>query len=165
MFNFLFCCRRKPKTKVKIKAAGYFFTNGTHVLAGYQFKSGRPIISGIGGKIEAGEKWHRAAVREVFEELLGIDVPEGFIAPQMTNAIKSGPYIFAVSTFEDLEVFLAAAQSSPYYDEGPPRTITDLILKRNTDSQAEVHHLVLLPAMSELIIDPDFIKDISLARA
>lgn len=157
MFGFISSCCVCRRSKVKAKAAGYFFTNGTHVLAGYQPKRDKSIISGIGGKIEIGEKWHQAAVREVFEELLGIEVPEGFVAPASIRTIKSGPYIFAVATFEDLEVFLKAATESPFYEE-IPHTIIDLILKR-INSQQEVQQLVLLPVNSELILDPDFLKD------
>jgi hypothetical protein len=142
-----------------VKAAGYFFTNGTHVLAGYQPKGSKSIISGIGGKIEIGEKWQQAAVREVFEELLGIEVPGDFVPPETIHSIKSSPYIFAVATFEDLEVFLGAAEASPFYEE-MPANITDLILKR-INSQQEVQQLVLLPVNSELVLDPDFLKDMS----
>jgi hypothetical protein len=149
--------RKKKKVKTVAKAAGYFFTNGVHVLAGYQPKGSKSIISGIGGKIENDEKWQQTAVREVFEELLGIEVPEGFVPPEAIRSIKSGPYIFAIATFEDLEVFLRAATLSPFYEE-MPTNISDLILKRINNHQ-EVQQLVLLPVNSELVLDPDFLKD------
>ena len=52
--------------------AGCLFTNGIHVLAGYQPNKQFPSINGIGGKPEEGEETLVTALREFLEEIFGI---------------------------------------------------------------------------------------------
>lgn len=80
------------------KAAGVAFTNGRHVLAGYQPHKKHPSISGIGGSREHGESYMQTALRECVEELFEPPtIPKGLLpklaqlAPQ--KVIQSGSYL------------------------------------------------------------------------
>ncbi len=152
-------------------AAGCFFTNGTHVLAGYQPTKKQPIISGIGGRVKPGETWHQAAIREMFEELLEIhELPDQFTteigaAVKFSHAFVSNKYTFTLYSFADLEkiLVLAAAKglASPAYPDGIPTTVADLVFKRNIQATTEVKQLVLLPLIAKMNIDKGLIADVN----
>lgn len=165
-FSKLICCSdSKP-----VAAAGCFFTNGSHLLAGYQPTKKKPIISGIGGKVEDGETWYQTTIRELFEELLEIKIlPDGFISEiretiTFSHAFLSKKYTFTLYTFNDLENILKLALrhslQSPLYPDGLPLTISDLIFKRSHLAAKEVKQLVLLPLTDSMNIDKDLLQDV-----
>ena len=153
-----------------VAAAGCFFTNGHHLLAGYQPTKKKPIISGIGGKVKDGETWYQTTIRELFEELLEIHtLPDGFIseiseAVTFSHAFLSKKYTFTLYTFKDLEIILKqaaqAGMQSPLYPDGIPQTISDLIFKRSYESATEVKQLVLLPLTDTMTIDNALVQDV-----
>ena len=160
----------------KFKAAGVAFTNGVHVLAGYQPHKKHPSISGIGGSREPGESYMQTALRECVEELFEpTSIPKALlpklteIAPQ--KVIQSGSYINAIYSFDDLHAMLAIMKRtglrSPLY-ETFPKNLTELIMNRiptsalSGDKAAEISHLALLPVVTQTadtLIDPYFAAD------
>lgn len=160
------------------KAAGVAFTNGVHVLAGYQPHKKHPSISGIGGSRERGENYMQTALRECVEELFEpSSIPKSLltklarIAPQ--KVIQTGSYINAIYTFDDLQTMLTLMKRlglrSPLY-EIFPKTLMDLIMKRTPSptptptKTAEISHLALLPVVAqtaETFMDPHFVADMS----
>ena len=160
----------------KFKAAGVAFTNGVHVLAGYQPHKKHPSISGIGGSREPGESYMQTALRECVEELFEpTSIPKALlpklteIAPQ--KVIQSGSYINAIYSFDDLHAMLKVMKrqglSSPLY-ETFPKNLTELIMNRiptgalSGDKAAEISHLALLPVITQAadtLIDPYFAAD------
>ena len=160
----------------KFKAAGVAFTNGVHVLAGYQPHKKHPSISGIGGSREPGESYMQTALRECVEELFEpTSVPKRLlpklaqIAPQKVT--QSGSYINAIYSFDDLQAMLAimkrAGLRSPMYVTFP-KNLTELIMNRvatsaiSSDKAAEISHLALLPVVAQAadtLMDPYFVAD------
>ena len=142
--------------------AGCLFTNGTHVLAGYQKSS----ISGIGGKAEEGEEPQATALREMLEEIFGIsfDIEKIRITPK--KIIMKHDYSIFVYSFEDLEAMCGVLRlcgvESPMYSE-IPSTIWDLIVKRRP-VESEVKALCLLPVVDQPrhipLVEPYFTSDI-----
>ncbi len=162
------CCMRRQRQKPL--AAGCLFTDGRHVLAGYQPYKKKPIISGIGGVCEPGESWFVTTIREMFEELFDIQtLPKGLISriskevPYRSKSTTDN-YTFAVYTFRDLHAILKIAAeyelTSPLYPKGLPKNVIDLIFLRQHKHAKEVCQLVLLPYTKTMTIDEDFIKDI-----
>lgn len=158
------------------KAAGVAFTNGRHVLAGYQPHKKHPSISGIGGSKEKGESYMETALRECVEELFEpIGIPKSLfsklatIAPQ--KVIQSGSYINVIYTFDDLDIMLKqmkrAGLISPLYIAFP-KNLQELIMNRipaaslGPEKAVEISHLALLPVVEhsgETFIDPYFMAD------
>lgn len=163
---------------MNISAAGSFFTNGTHVLAGYQPHKEKPIISGIGGKCLPGELPFRTVVRETVEELFNVDevgdelmVQLCTVVPQ--NIIIHNNYYIHVYSFNDLELMLGILRStggfvSPLYDSFPS-SVYELVVNRKVlsdEKYVEISHLTLLPLICYSegeggIIDKYFIQDIN----
>ncbi len=180
----------KPATKTTLKirktyeaytAAGCLFTENGLVLAGVQPNKTPRCISGLGGKKNFGETYIHTALRETVEELYGYDYFEHMVefseiirkvinTVPIRNTIDNGNYISVVYNFKDLEAIMeiVAKQrlSSPFYLR-PPKTLQDLLLKRNwnfkEEVQPEVTTLVLLPT-SEIMVDHNFTEDVRLAR-
>jgi hypothetical protein len=155
-----------------VAAAGCFFTNGTHLLAGYQpDKRCGPIISGIGGSVKPEETWHQAAIREMLEELLEIhQIPDEFATEigatvKFSHAFVSRKYTFMLYSFTDLEKILELCSTkglaSPAYPEGIPRTVADLLFKRDLTATKEVKQLVLLPLTEKITIDSGLQADVN----
>ena len=154
------------------KAAGVAFTNGIHVLAGFQPHKKHPSISGIGGSREPGESYMQTALRECVEELFEPkSIPKTLIpklagiAPQ--KVIQTGSYINAIYTFDDLHamflIIKRAGLQSPLYKTFP-KTLMELIMNRKFTSAAEISHLVLLPVVAqsaETYMDPNFVADMT----
>ena len=149
-------------------AAGAFFTDGRHALAGYQHSKGG--ITGIGGKAEAGEITIWTAMREFVEEIFCCAAPDLLVA-QLAVAVrprrrlKNAGYELLVYDFADLERLLevcsAAELEMPAYARAP-RTLTELILWRQAPAEAEVGPLALLPVVPELKILEEFVGDCKL---
>ena len=101
--------------------AGCLFTNGIHVLAGYQPNKHFPSINGIGGKPEEGEDPLVTALREFLEEVFGVyDCVKGVselrtVVPR--RVLEQKRYITYVYDFNDLvkmlEIVSGLGVSSP----------------------------------------------------
>ena len=176
------CLRRLVRTKQtsstvtdqdysQFTAAGCLFTDGVHVLAGYQPNKREPSISGLGGNKLSGESYKRTAFRETLEELFDtrvsgrlLDIVEMSLEPKST--MMNGKYILLYYSFEDLEVVLqfasAYCQHTQLYDEWP-LTINDLIFNRKYSKDSEVAHLCLLPFAQGITISRDLKSDIDIA--
>ena len=151
--------------------AGCFFTDGNLVLAGFQKKNERFILSGLGGCKETEEKLLDCAIREMYEELFHVkDIPHELIDETICRYIpkqfiQNGDYMIFVYSLWDLEDFCRLAQyygiCSPLYNY-MPTTISDLIFRRLQNSEAEVSRLCLLPLSADFTIAPEFTKDIQL---
>jgi hypothetical protein len=163
------------KRKQHPKAAGLFFTDAIHVLAGWQPTKKTPIISGFGGTMEPNEDWQTTAIRETLEELLDISpVPPALIAQIKENLFYksssshiciSENYTYATFYFSDLITILQIVADydiqSPIYPRGIPLTIPDLIFNRIFTPKSEIQQLVLLPTDKNIKLDPYFINDIN----
>lgn len=162
----------------KFKAAGVAFTNGRHVLAGYQPHKKHPSISGIGGSKEDGESYMETALRECVEELFEpTSIPKSLLtklakfAPQ--KVIQSGTYINAIYSFDDLEAMLKQMKrvglTSPLYIAFP-KNLQELIMNRipaaslGPEKAVEISHLALLPVVehaADTFMDPYFMADMA----
>ena len=165
-------------------AAGCLFTDGKHILAGYQPHKKSPSLSGFGGNREEGETaFWETAIRETLEELFepaekipmhicwklyGSLKTKGVIRDKLNN------YVILVYDFKDLEMILKFAErhrfSSLVYDK-LPRTIPELLSWRKTlipdfARKPEISHLGLLPLIlhpaNRNFVSPEFIGDINL---
>jgi hypothetical protein len=152
-------------------SAGCIFTNGTHILGGYQPNKQAPCISGIGGKREGCEEFVQTAMREMLEEMFGIYARPDFVTALMAipydRLLISGDYISLIYSFSSLEKILVElvrlnAVSSMYNEI--PLTLNDLILKRLGGVDSEISHLCLLPVVKHPrgtpYIENCFMKDI-----
>ena len=176
---FSSCIPRRILTPLPIitdfAAAGTLFTNGIHVLAGYQKDYTSPSISGIGGKREGTETYMETALRETVEELFGLtSVPLvllrrvlGLMEPRRVH--KNGFYVLVIYNFDDLEEIIKLVKReirvSPLYDTFP-KSISDLLLDRKTDIdsgvKAEISHLCLIPVIKNATIDVEFLEDLAI---
>jgi hypothetical protein len=169
------------KTYESYTAAGCLFTENELVLAGIQPNKTPRCISGLGGKKHFGETYIHTALREMVEELYGYDYFEHMAefseiirkvinSIPIRNTVDNGNYISIVYTFKDLETIMGIVAkqrlSSPFYLT-PPKTLQDLLLKRNwrfkEEVQPEVTTLVLLPT-SQIMVDHNFTEDVRLAH-
>jgi hypothetical protein len=150
--------------------AGCLFTNGTHVLAGYQPNKHLPSINGIGGKPEEGEEPVVTALREFLEEVFGIyDCVKGIAELRMvepTHVLEQKRYTTYIYTFTDLvkmlDIVSGLGISSPLYLEFP-RTLSDLLFNR-LPVKSEISHLCLLPLLehgSHAFVEPYFLRDLA----
>lgn len=155
--------------------AGCEFTDGKHILAGYQPHKEKPCISGIGGHTEQGEHYLQTAYRETIEEIFHVSkIPVGLIdnlirtmTPQSIR-MKKG-YVILRFTFQDLEKMLKACKQanlqSPLYKK-LPRTLFETIQQRLYHKNAELSTLCLLPVVNHntqkgQFVHPAFVHDIS----
>ena len=156
----------------EFNAAGTIFTNGTHVLAGYQPNRPNPCISGIGGKREGDEEFLHTALREMLEELLCIYDESELLASlkelEPRRILKHRKYMMVVYSFDDLEKMLEIVKNSgitsQLYDE-IPLTLSTLIFKR-LSKKSEISHLSILPLVKHgrdmPFIESYFLKDLQM---
>ena len=160
-------------TVTNFKAAGVLFTDGIHVLAGFQ--PGKNAISGIGGSREGSETIRQTAFREAIEELLEPVSDVKFIVQSLVDrykchpVIRKGTYRFLVLSFMDLLHILQEAKAvglkSQIY-KTVPTTIAALLKKRKPTPTSEVTTLMLLPVkvtdldLSGIDLDPHFAEDL-----
>lgn len=155
--------------------AGCVFTDGKHVLAGYQPNKKKPGITGIGGHREGEETYLQTAYRETIEEIYNVtttQIPIGLIDKLIQKMhpkkikMKKG-YIIVTFTFTDLEVFLKTCRKSglhsPLYTE-MPKTLLDVIQARGYDLKAEISSFALLPIVKSHVklknfVNPLFLQD------
>jgi hypothetical protein len=151
-------------------SAGCLFTDGTHVLAGYQPAKSMPCISGIGGKREECDgNFLETALREMLEELLGIydnpNLVELLKTVNYHDIIRGRQYFNVIYSFIGLEKILELAfikvGESPFYRVFP-RTVAELVFSRSCPlyAHAEITHLAVLPLVPDLVIDRYFLKDL-----
>jgi hypothetical protein len=145
--------------------AGCMFTNGIHVLGGWQNQ-----ISGLGGKpIRSDQTTLDTAWRETLEELFELPAylvdfhKEAIIAftkPKLT--VHNKDYTCFVYSFADLEKVMAMLGKyhtlSPLYKKFP-RTIGELVLTRRICA-TEVKQLCLLPFVTNMSLAPEYIDDV-----
>ena len=145
--------------------AGCLFTNGSHVLGGYQ----KGAIGGIGGKPKKGEEAHNTALREMLEEIFEIyDFPIENVWLPPKKIIAKRSYTIYVYGFDDLESICGILKGygvvSPLYTE-IPLSIWDIVLKRLPRVGAEISALCLLPVVkhgSGPFVEPYFVGDIQM---
>lgn len=156
--------------------AGCVFTDGRHVLAGYQPHKKHPGITGIGGHKEGVENYLETAYRETIEEIFHVtreEIPAGLIdtliqkmKPQKTK-MKKG-YVLVTFDFKDLNQFLKICKKkglrSPLYAK-LPTTLWETIQTRGSDLKAEISLLCLLPVVyhdgkAKDFVNPYFIQDL-----
>ena len=157
---------------LEFDGAGCLFTDGELVLAGYQPKKGVKLISGFGGLRKVGENYFVTAMREVLEELLEIKPSEQLLAIlntefQPSRVIINGTYIVLQYNLNDIGTLLDIV--ARYYSHSPiysdlPVTLVELVFRRKHLKGMEIPHLLLLPLVNDLIIDPNFRKDIELVN-
>jgi hypothetical protein len=179
--KFFFPRYHPPVPPVKIPTyetfmgAGCVFTDGNHVLAGYQPHKKYPCISGIGGHTEQSETYLQTAYRETIEELFDVkEIPIGLLdtlirkmAPKHIS-IKKG-YVLVRFTFQDLEKFLKLCRKanlqSPLYSK-IPKNLLQLIQRRGQTTTSEISALCLLPIVKHTgkpgsFVHPAFVSDLS----
>jgi hypothetical protein len=154
----------------RFEAAGILFTDGVHVLAGFQ--PGKAAISGFGGSREGSETIRQTAFREALEELLEpVEIPASLLQTLVTRTkeypiIRKGSYRFLTLSFEDLLTILQEAKElkSQIY-KSIPTTLVALLKKRKPTPSSEVTTLMLLPVKVtdldlDLDLDPYFAEDL-----
>lgn len=155
--------------------AGCVFTDGKHVLAGYQPHKKKPGLTGIGGHREGEETYLQTAYRETIEELFhvsSVTIPVGLVdtlsrtlRPKKIKNKKG--YVLITLDFQDLEQFLtickkAGLRSSLYTRF--PRTLLEVLQMRGYHVNAEIASLALLPVIKNHrklrdFVDPLFLQD------
>lgn len=141
------------------------FGNDTHILIGVHGRDynrkGIPVklLNGLGGRREGEETSQETALREILEEMFGIQVPkenpqwsrilQDFMNHIPKRTIHTGTpcYITFVYSIEDLCQFLHAWEqvfTSAYYRVFP-KTLEELLFTRSAPETAEVSHILLWP--------------------
>lgn len=161
------------------KSAGCAFTDGKHVLAGYQPHKRCAGITGIGGRREPSETDPlRTALRETVEELFHLsssEIPSGLLnhlheklAPR--RIIQKKGYVNFIFALEDLNVLLilcrrAGLRTALYPEQKVPSDWLGLISKRLHHPDSEISALCLLPVVPEAaatekpLVLPEFLTD------
>ncbi len=162
----------------KYMGAGCVFTDGTHILAGYQPHKAKPGINGLGGHKESGETYLQTAFRETVEELFHVEtsaIPSKLLPTLIQTLVPTrvklkNDYVLVHFTLDQLLVFLrlvkASGLTSPLFPT-LPLTLLDLLQKRRHDPKAEVAVLCLLPVIKHPLskkgkefVTPYFVKDL-----
>jgi hypothetical protein len=133
-----------------VKAAGCLFIQGKAALCGYSQKY--KFFSGLGGKVEAGERPVFAAWRETLEELFDISPPPLLILDCIEEFIynkehKIEGYYFKILSFDDYQKLYQVLKkhniTSPLYAKGLPTSFIDLVLERKPTENVEVTELLV----------------------
>jgi hypothetical protein len=180
-FTRFYCFNKKQTPIVEpittYSCAGAIFTNGTHILAGYQPNKKRPFISGIGGQMEKAETFIETAIRETIEEILDVKVVPPKLIYDVINGVKwkktmkNGSYWIVIYTFEDLFNILKISaihlKTSPIYKK-IPTNLEELLFKRIPWKKSEISQLCLLPVVghpeNSPFVDNNLLKDIILLQ-
>lgn len=158
--------------------AGCVFTDGKHIVAGYQPEKRKPGITGIGGHRDGEETYLETAYRETIEEIFHVTretIPVSLIPslmrtlhPRMVK-MKKG-YVLVVFSFEDLTLFLKLCKTSGLCSSlytKMPKTLFEMIQSRQIDLKAEISTLCLLPVVKhegkmKHFVNPAFVDDLRL---
>ncbi len=178
--KFFRCYSQTTTTRVnplfsEFMGAGCVFTDGKHVLAGYQPQKKYPCITGIGGHREEGENYLQTAMRETVEEIYNVAVLPQQLVPSLIRQLPPRKednhknYILLHYNFEDFKKFLKICRKSglvsPVYKK-LPRTTMECIRHREVDMGAEISHLCLLPVIKDFngksLVHPYFIQDMKM---
>ncbi len=156
--------------------AGCVFTDGKHILCGYQPHKKKPGITGIGGHKEGEETYLQTAYRETIEELFHVTnttIPVGLIDTLIRTLrpkkikMKKG-YVLVTFDFTDLQLLLKlckkAGLRSPLYRR-LPKNLLETIQLRDSNPKAEISSLCLLPVVfhdgkAKDFVNPYFIQDL-----
>ncbi len=157
-------------------SAGCIFSNDQYILAGYQPRKQKPIVSGLGGKREGEEDASTTALRETLEELFELQtVPLEWIQEiQATipfqHMLQNGDYISFLYSFENLQTMLTLLHfkgcQSELYEEFPTNLLALLFHRKQLAYPAEISHLLLFPLVNHPkdspFVDRHFLSDIRL---
>jgi hypothetical protein len=160
-------------------SAGCIFYNEQFILAGYQPRKQKPIVSGLGGKREGEEDASTTALRETIEELFELQtVPLEWIQEiQATipfqSFLQNGDYITFLYSFDDLQKLLLSLQfkgcTSEVYEEFPTNLFSLLFNRKQLAYPAEISHLLLFPLVNHPkdspFVDRHFLSDLRLLLA
>jgi hypothetical protein len=156
--------------------AGCVFTDGKHILCGYQPHKKKPGITGIGGHKEGDETYLQTAYRETIEELFHVTnttIPVGLLDTLIRTMrpkkikMKKG-YVLVTFDFTDLQQLLKVCKKaglrSPLYKK-IPKNLMEAIQLREIDLKAEISCLCLLPVVfhdgkAKDFVNPYFIQDL-----
>lgn len=161
---------------MNFSSAGCSFYNDQFILAGYQPRKQKPIVSGLGGKREGEEDASTTALRETLEELFELQtVPHEWIQTiQATipyeRCLQNGDYSTFLYSFDDLQRMLVYLHSkgctSELYEEFPINLLSLLFNRKQLAYPAEVSHLLLIPLVhhpkDSPFVDRHFLSDIRL---
>ena len=148
--------------------AGIMFTDGKHVLAGYNQHTMK--ISGIGGKAKEGETAVHTAIRETVEELFELEEIPAELTELLYNNLTfddlffKGAYTTFIMDFRyDLEVIFNAISKfnirSRVYST-IPQTLEQLLMTRIVAPEVEMSHLMLLPCVYNIDLSKSLLLDI-----
>jgi hypothetical protein len=163
------------KYRMNFTGAGCLFFNEQFLLAGYQPRKQRPMLSGLGGKREGEEDFLTTAIRETLEELFEISVPVAWIHQIQTTVpnkgvLKNGDYSLVLYSFDDLQTILHILKAnhciSELYDDFPTNLLALVFNRKQLKQLPEISHLTFLPLVFHAIETPfvsaDFLKDMKL---
>lgn len=150
-----------------MKGAGIIFTNGNHVLCGWNRKA--KFLSGIGGSILENEFLLETAVRETLEELFEI-IPSFWLIQRCIEQLGipkyhlvDDIYVGFIYNFNDLRRllnFLESQQIKSMLYNCFPRNVFELITFR-IQINSEITNLGFVPIQKDLGIDPLFVQDLN----
>ena len=145
------------------ESAGIIFSNGRHILAGYQPKKKNPFISGIGGMKNPGETYIITAIRETLEELFDLYYIPDVLLNELYTIFENkqfkanGKYICVICKFEDLLLIFNLLKKhnikSRLYDQ-IPNSLNDLVFERKINKDSEISELCILPVVNHDIKNP-----------
>lgn len=156
--------------------AGCLFFNEQFLLAGYQPRKQKPMLSGLGGKREGEEDMFTTALRETIEELFELPaVPSEWI-DQIQRSIphkgilKNGDYVSVLYSFDDLQSILnilhANSCRSDLYEDFPTTLLSLVFNRKQLNQRPELSHLTFLPLVFHAVDTPfvsaEFLKDMRL---
>lgn len=162
-----------PLTQSSYSGAGCIFTDGIHMLGGWQPRKRNPGCTGIGGSKLPSETFLTTAYRETVEELLHINSIPTEVLDSLkrclvpTKILESNGYVSVILNFEDLECFLRVCKrcglQSPAYTKFP-LNLFSLIRNRKVLDTTEIEILGLFPVVRTLTkraryMREDFVKD------
>jgi hypothetical protein len=169
MLSYIISCFTPRKRQYK--GAGVLFTNGTHVLAGFQPNKKKPCITGIGGSREPYETFLQTALREAVEELLNVKKVSSRLICNLSDSLNplsvfsNNDYATVLYSFEQLETFLKILKengiTTNLYKEFP-LTLEELVFKRKNIKRTEIKQFAVLPLECSQI-SKDFLKDLQMA--
>jgi hypothetical protein len=156
--------------------AGCLFFNEQFLLAGYQPRKQRPVLSGLGGKKEGDEDVFTTGLRETLEELFELFyVPPGWIEQIQCSVphkglLKNGDYVSILYSFDDLQKILEILKTlsckSDLYDDFPTNLLALVFNRKQMDKPPEVSHLTFVPLVFHTtetpFVSPEFLKDMRL---